>query len=117
MPPSWPPSFRELLVQCVSIDAIARPGIVEVASRLRELRSAAWLSVEEALSLRRRLVSWEVDLSASMCLVGSWFSAAALHCVQADRDGSLRTAEASSVQLRAQLVLSVMSGCNDVHAM
>jgi hypothetical protein len=56
MPPSWPPSFRELLVQCVSIDAVARPGIVEVASRLRELRSAAWLSVEEALSLTRQQV-------------------------------------------------------------
>jgi hypothetical protein len=40
----------------VSFDGVARPGIAEVASRLRELRSAAWLSVEEALSLTRQLV-------------------------------------------------------------
>jgi hypothetical protein len=62
MPPSWPPSFRELLARCVSFDAVARPGIAEVASRLRELRSAAWLSVEEALSQSRLLVRCSCDV-------------------------------------------------------
>jgi hypothetical protein len=56
MPPSWPPSFRELLALCVSLDPRDRPEIAEVASRLEELRTVAWMSVDEAVARTQLLV-------------------------------------------------------------
>jgi hypothetical protein len=53
MPSSYPASYRELMVACVAFDPRDRPDIVEVAARLREMRRAAWMSVDHVLVLVR----------------------------------------------------------------
>jgi hypothetical protein len=57
-PSSWPPSNRQLMTvsECVAFDPRDRPGIAEVAARLREMRAAAWMSAGVVLELSRRLV-------------------------------------------------------------
>jgi hypothetical protein len=55
-PPSYPVEYRQLMVQCVAFDPRDRPDIRDVAARLREMRSAAWMSVGDVLAVSRRLV-------------------------------------------------------------
>ncbi len=56
MPSSYPADYRELMAECVAFDPRNRPGIAEVAARLREMRSAAWMSAGDVLAQSRRLV-------------------------------------------------------------
>ncbi len=48
-PPSWPPAYRQLMTECVAFDPRDRPDIAEVAARLREMRSAAWMTAGDDL--------------------------------------------------------------------
>jgi hypothetical protein len=41
-PASYPPAYRQLMTECVAFDPRDRPGIAEVAARLREMRATAW---------------------------------------------------------------------------
>jgi hypothetical protein len=65
MPSSWPPSYRHLMVACAALDPRDRPGIVEVAARLREMRTAAWMAAEDVVVLSRRLVAYYRSLPPS----------------------------------------------------
>jgi hypothetical protein len=42
IPSSWPSEYRQLMTECVAFDPRDRPGIGEVAARLRDMRAAAW---------------------------------------------------------------------------
>jgi hypothetical protein len=65
-PPSYPSSYRQLMMECVAFDPRDRPDIGVVAARLREMRRAAWMSAEDALAVSRRLVcAMNVDVSVS----------------------------------------------------
>jgi hypothetical protein len=44
------------MVACAALDPRDRPGIVEVAARLREMRTAAWMAAEDVVALSRRRV-------------------------------------------------------------
>ncbi len=55
-PTSWPPEYRQLMAECVAFDPRNRPGIADVAARLREMRAAAWMSAGDVLLQARRLV-------------------------------------------------------------
>ncbi len=56
VPLSYPPEYRELMTECVAFDPRDRPDIGTVAARLREMRSAAWMSAGDVLAVSRRLV-------------------------------------------------------------
>jgi hypothetical protein len=55
-PSAYPAAYRQLMVECVAFDPRDRPDIGVVAARLRELRSAAWMSAGDVLAVSRRLV-------------------------------------------------------------
>jgi hypothetical protein len=74
MPTSYPAPYRQLMAECVAFDPRDRPGITEVAARLREMRSAAWMSAGDVVELSRRLVrvaavvAWIYVAPTSVCV-------------------------------------------------
>jgi hypothetical protein len=84
-PPSYPAAYRQLMTECVAFDPRDRPDIAEVAARLREMRSAAWMSAGDVLAVSRRLVRTvrvAVAVSAAILVKSS------LHVVMWWTDGS-----------------------------
>jgi hypothetical protein len=71
-PPSWPPSYRQLMTECVAFDPRDRPDIAEVAARLREMRRAAWMSAGDVLAVSRRLVRGDDWVSLLLRCDRSW---------------------------------------------
>jgi hypothetical protein len=53
---SYPAAYVQLMRECVAFDPRDRPDIGVVATRLREMRAAAWMSAGDVLAVSRRLV-------------------------------------------------------------
>ncbi len=108
MPSSYPAAYVQLMTECVAFDPCGRPAISDVATRLRELRCAAWMSAGDVLLQARRLVRIvRVDVVVSVaCRSTVRCMRLCCDCGQTDRDATV-------AQLTAQLVRAV---CIDVAA-